>query len=144
MKILKVLKNGMDFKFAPALKVLCALLVAAQLFLTSATPAIAQPIGPCVVSPQSICTRDLNPCGNPSQCLCPPAYSYDASVGSCMIDDINMADGPGKPVEGKCSIPPQGICTADINVCGQSSICKCPGGTEYSALIGSCVIPLPY
>ncbi|EGJ35393.1 hypothetical protein LYNGBM3L_04060 [Moorena producens 3L] len=33
MKILKVLKNGMDFKFDQALKVLCALLVAAQLFL---------------------------------------------------------------------------------------------------------------
>ncbi|NEO93372.1 MAG: hypothetical protein F6K56_25445 [Moorea sp. SIO3G5] len=34
MKILKVIKNGIDFKFDQALKVLCALLVAAQLFLT--------------------------------------------------------------------------------------------------------------
>ncbi|NEO40263.1 MAG: hypothetical protein F6J90_29525 [Moorea sp. SIOASIH] len=77
MKILKVLKNGMDFKFDQALKVLCALLVAAQLFLSSAPPAIAQGIGPCVVSPPSICTRDLNPCGNPGFCQCPDGYSFD-------------------------------------------------------------------
>ncbi|NEO65264.1 MAG: hypothetical protein F6J98_34680, partial [Moorea sp. SIO4G2] len=60
MKILKVIKNGMDFKFAPALKVLCALLVAAQLFLSSAPGAIAQPIGPCVLNLADIavpCTR---------------------------------------------------------------------------------------
>lgn len=71
MKILKVLKNGMDFKFDQALKVLCALLVAAQLFLTSPPPAIAQPIGPCVLNRADIvipCTRDINPCGNPRVC----------------------------------------------------------------------------
>ncbi|NEO49911.1 MAG: hypothetical protein F6K55_39785 [Moorea sp. SIO4A3] len=31
-------------------------------------------------------------------------YSYDASVGACMIDDISMADGPGKPVDSKCTL----------------------------------------
>ncbi|NET82251.1 MAG: hypothetical protein F6J94_09980 [Moorea sp. SIO1F2] len=146
-KILKVIKNGMNFKFAQALKVLCALLVAAQLFLTSAPPAIAQPIGPCVLDPADIgvpCTRDINPCGNPSICLCPDGYSYDQSVGKCMIKDISMAGGPGKPVDSKCAIPPQGICTRDINACGYPSICQCPGGTEYSALTGSCEVQVGY
>ncbi|NEQ87671.1 MAG: hypothetical protein F6K26_49090 [Moorea sp. SIO2I5] len=44
-------------------------------------------------------------------------YSYDASVGACMIDDISMADGPGKPVESKCTFPSKSICTQDINGC---------------------------
>ncbi|AOW99255.1 hypothetical protein BJP34_07105 [Moorena producens PAL-8-15-08-1] len=137
----------MDFKFAPALKVLWALLVAAQLFLSSAPGAIAQPIGPCVLNLADIavpCTRDINPCGNPSFCQCPPAYSYDASVGKCIIEDIRLADGPGEPVEGKFSIPPQGICTADINVCGYPTICQCPGGSKYSDLTGSCEVQLGY
>ena len=147
MKILKVIKNGIDFKFDQVLKMLCALLVAAQLFLISSPPAIAQPISPCVLDPADIavpCTRDINHCGNPRVCLCPDGYSYDASVGECMIEDISMAGGPGKPVDSKCAFPPNSICTQDINGCGQSSICACPEGTEYSALTGSCVIPLPY
>ncbi|NES83548.1 MAG: hypothetical protein F6K10_20255 [Moorea sp. SIO2B7] len=38
--------------------------------ISSATPAIAQPIGPCVLDPADIgvpCTRDINRCGNPRE-----------------------------------------------------------------------------
>ncbi len=141
----KSIKRVINFKMSRIFKLFCAFLLVVQLFFMSSPAAIAQPIGPCVADTSTVpCTRDINPCGNPSQCLCPPEYSYDASVGACLVDNIDLADGPGKPVESKCTFPSKGPCTLDINVCGHSSICSCPEGTQYSPLIGSCVIPLPY
>ncbi|NER48512.1 MAG: hypothetical protein F6J92_17770 [Symploca sp. SIO1A3] len=125
-------------------KLFCACLLVAQLFFISSPAAIAQPAGPCVADyPELPCTRDINPCGNPSQCICPPGYSYNASVGACLVDDLYLADGPGAPVESKCTSPPQDICTLDINVCGNASICMCPDGTTYSPVIGECIVDLP-
>jgi len=125
-------------------KLFCAFLLVAQLFFISSPAAIAQPVGPCAIdSSEFICTRDINPCGNPSICMCPEGYSYNASVGACLVEDLYLADGPGAPVESKCAFPPQGICTQDINVCGQASICQCPEGTQYSPVIGECIIDLP-
>lgn len=147
MTISKFINKGIEFKFLKALKFLCALLVAAQLFLISSPAALAQTIGPCVADRADIaipCTRDLNPCGNPSVCSCPDGYTYNQSVGECLIEDISLADGPGKPVENKCVFPPKSVCTQDINVCGNPSICACPQGKEYNNVIGSCVIQLPY
>ena len=39
-----------------------------------------------------------------------------------------------------CTIAPNGICTMDINACGNASICTCPNGYHYNAAIGQCVI----
>jgi len=37
-------------------------------------------------------------------------------------------------------VQPDGICTADYNPCGNSSICTCPDGYEYNASVGYCLI----
>ncbi len=39
-----------------------------------------------------------------------------------------------------CLIAPDGICTMDINACGNASICTCPKGYSYNAAIAQCVI----
>jgi len=141
----KSIKRVINFNMSRIFKLFCAFLLVAQLFFISSPAAIAQPVGPCAIDYSELpCTRDLNPCGNPSQCICPEGYSYDASVGACLVEDLYLAGGPGAPIESKCTFPSKGPCTADINVCGQASICACPGGTTYSPVIGQCVIPLPY
>ena len=35
---------------------------------------------------------------------------------------------------------PAGICTLDINVCGNSGNCSCPDEYEYSSTVGYCLI----
>lgn len=35
---------------------------------------------------------------------------------------------------------PSGICTMDINPCGNSSICTCDEGYRYDAKVGYCII----
>ncbi len=132
------------FNMSTALKVICAVLLAAQLFFVGLSPAMAQETGStgCVVEAEALCTRDLNICGNPSICRCQDGYSYDASVGKCIIDDISQATSPGVLVNSKCAFTPKSICTFDLNVCGNSSVCACPEGTDYNPLIGACVIPL--
>lgn len=37
-------------------------------------------------------------------------------------------------------INPAGICTMDINQCGNASICSCPEGYQYNSTIGYCLI----
>ncbi|MEO1373492.1 MAG: hypothetical protein AAFW70_04020 [Cyanobacteria bacterium J06635_10] len=37
-------------------------------------------------------------------------------------------------------VAPQGVCTRDINQCGNASICSCPDGYEYNASVGYCLI----
>ncbi len=103
---------------------------------------------PAVVTPEGFCTRDYNPCANPSVCSCPDGYQYNASVGYCLIENINNATSPGldvRSVKSSCSIQAQPLptaCTRDINPVGYPSMCACPGSTEYNQLFGQCVIPL--
>ncbi|MGK7905348.1 MAG: hypothetical protein AB4352_28880 [Hormoscilla sp.] len=37
-------------------------------------------------------------------------------------------------------IAPEGICTMDINQCGNSGSCTCPDGYEYNSIVGYCLI----
>ncbi|NEO92416.1 MAG: hypothetical protein F6K56_20150 [Moorea sp. SIO3G5] len=81
-------------RFSRPLKAIFAFLMAVQLFLMVSPAAIAQEM-PAVISPDGICTRDYNPCGNSSICACPDGYEYDANVGYCLIDDIYQATSRG-------------------------------------------------
>lgn len=122
-------------------KIISALLFSLLLFAYSPV-ASAKPIGPCVQEPTGVCTRDINACGNPSVCGCSPGYSYDASIGKCLIDDITLADGAGIEVKSRCATKPQGICTQDINQCGNASACECPEGATYNPVVGQCIKPI--
>ena len=104
--------------------------------------AMAQDL-PAVVTPDGACTRDYNPCGNPSACMCPDEYEYDSTVGYCLIDDIDDATTRGPAVRSICSIQAEFLpttCTRDINPVGYPSKCLCPGTTYYNDLIGQCVV----
>ncbi|EGJ28544.1 hypothetical protein LYNGBM3L_71650 [Moorena producens 3L] len=122
--------------------------MAVQLFLMVSPAAMAQGDMPAVLSADGICTRDYNPCGNASICVCPDGYEYDSSVGLCLIEDINNATSRGLDsisVKSSCSIQVQPLpatCTRDTNALGYPSKCLCPGISEYNQLFGQCVIPL--
>lgn len=146
-KITEIKTLTIKFNISAVLRVICSVLLATQLFFIgspdqASNTAIAQTIGSCVVEAGPLCTRDLNPCGNASFCECPKGYSYDDAVGTCLIRNISEADSPGMPVRSKCGFPPNSICTLDINVCGNASICACPDGTIYSPITGQCIIQL--
>lgn len=100
----------------------------------------------CALPPSGICTEDINPCGNASACECPTGYSYDAAAGQCLLNLADIAkpsEGQsmkkGKPSSSKCVMPPTGVCTKDINQCGQPSVCECPKGSHYSPALGACL-----
>lgn len=38
----------------------------------------------CALKPQSFCTRDMNPAGNPSICGCPDGTDYNDVLGKCL------------------------------------------------------------
>ena len=138
------------FNISAVLRVLCGVLLVMQLFFVrlpdqASNTAIAQTIGPCVVEAGSICTRDINECGNPSICECLDGYSYNAAINKCLIESISLADGSGIPVEAsKCALEPDSICTLDINACAHSSICACPDGTTYSPVVGLCLTDINF
>jgi hypothetical protein len=96
----------------------------------------------CVMAPNGLCTRDINPCGNAGICKCPAGYVYDQAVGLCIIDDMSKASEPGASIESKCAVNPNGICTMDINRCGNPSICQCPDGHIYNPVVGKCIVDL--
>ena len=39
----------------------------------------------CSFAPPSICTMDINKCGNPSLCICPLYYVYNPATGNCDV-----------------------------------------------------------
>lgn len=127
-----------NLSIANIIRVISSLLLAFLLLIYSPV-ASAKPIGACVQDPTGICTRDINPCGNPSVCGCSEGYTYNASIGKCLIDDIGLANDAGVEVKSRCALEPKGICTQDINQCGHASICQCPDNTTYSPVIGQCV-----
>ncbi|BDM79875.1 hypothetical protein [Acaryochloris marina] len=130
-----------NFSTEKVLKIVSTLLLSILLLVYSPV-ASAKPIGPCIQEPTGVCTRDINACGNPSVCACSQGYSYNSSVGKCLIDDIALADGTGVEVKSRCATKPQGICTQDINQCGNSSACECPEGSTYSPVVGQCIKPI--
>ena len=138
----------LKFNISAVLRVICAVLLATQLFFVGSPDqasniAIAQTVGPCVVQAGPLCTQDINPCGNASICECPKGYTYKPSLGKCLIRNISQADGPGERLgRSKCAFKPTSICTLDINICGHPSICACPDGTTYSPITGQCIIAL--
>ncbi|ETW97319.1 hypothetical protein [Candidatus Entotheonella palauensis] len=100
----------------------------------------------CALPPSGVCTDDINPCGNASACECPTGYSYDPAAGQCLLNLANIAESAEdksaqkKTVSSsKCVLEPTGICTDDINQCGNSSVCQCPKGTHYNAALGACL-----
>jgi hypothetical protein len=109
---------------------------------------------PCSMTPAGACTRDINHCGHPSACQCPTGYTYDPIVGQCLRDIAGVgtefyqrpADRTATivPLEEQaashaCVLKPEGICTQDINPCGNPSSCQCPNGYAYNPVVGTCV-----
>ncbi len=101
----------------------------------------------CALPPTGICTEDINECGNASACQCPAGYTYDAAAGQCLLNLANggSASSSGKTTKqavksaSKCVVPPTGVCTEDINQCGNASVCQCAKGFHYSPALGACL-----
>lgn len=81
----------------------------------------------CSINPPLACTKDINECGHPSDCLCPALYIYNPATGKC---DLQFKQRPQKEgvevLKPACSLEPFGACTRDINICGNPSYCQCP------------------
>ncbi len=106
----------------------------------SAEPVAKPPACVQDVPPDSICTMDINVCGNASVCGCPKRYSYDPAIGKCLLDI--SGHGAATPVrldDSECAKAPASMCTRDINVCGQPSNCRCEDGFIWSAVAGKCL-----
>lgn len=102
----------------------------------------------CVVEPD-ICTRDINECGNPSSCTCPDGFYYSPAMGECLydLDGADAAAAAADEAAGdddaeQCVLEPDGICTRDINECGNPSSCTCPEGYAYNASAYKCLLIL--
>lgn len=39
----------------------------------------------CVTNTMADCSEQLNRCGHPQQCTCPPPYVYNQATGQCVI-----------------------------------------------------------
>jgi hypothetical protein len=96
----------------------------------------------CVIDvpADAICTMDLNQCGHSSTCNCGPGYSYNASMGKCLLV---LAEGVvGARVDladDQCAKAPAGVCTRDINQCGHPSSCQCDEGFAWNDIAGKCL-----
>jgi hypothetical protein len=92
------------------------------------------------VPADAICTMDLNQCGHSGSCNCGPGYIYNASMGKCLLimDGVGEATRPDV-ADDDCVKAATGICTKDINVCGQPSSCQCEDGFAWNATAGKCV-----
>ena len=66
-----------------------------------------------------------------------PAIAQDGSdvlLAQSRPDTILLAqDSPAV-------VTPSGICTRDLNQCGNAGSCSCPDGYDYSPIVGYCVI----
>ncbi len=99
--------------------------------------------GPACVAPKpanSICTMDINACGFSSGCACDDGYAYNAALGQCLL--ILEGVGAATPVsvaDSDCAKPSAGICTRDINACGQPSSCRCDDGFAWNDVAGKCL-----
>ena len=130
-------------RFWAALRLFFAFVLSVQFFLVVSPPAAMAQGTPAVVTPSGFCTKDINACSNSGNCACPDEYSYDSTLGYCLIDDIDDASSKGAPVRSICSIQAQLLpttCTYEENQLGYPVKCLCPGTTAYNQLIGQCVV----
>jgi hypothetical protein len=96
----------------------------------------------CVIDvpPETVCTADENACGKSSLCDCPAGYSYNPALGQCLLNLEGV--GAATPVslgDSDCAKAPAGVCTRDINVCGQPSTCACDEGFAWNDVAGKCL-----
>lgn len=91
----------------------------------------------CIIAPTGVCTMDINLCGNPSVCQCPEGYTYNAATSQCNIADLSHGQANELTSPALCSAQP-GVCTRDINQCGNPSTCQCEEGFSYNAVTGMC------
>lgn len=88
----------------------------------------------------SICLMDINACGFSSGCNCGDGYVYNAALGKCLLVLDGVSQATPTPVEDTdCARPTTGICTRDINACGQPSNCRCDDGFVWSDVAGKCL-----
>lgn len=105
-------------------------------------PAPAEAPLACVkdVPSGSICTMDINVCGKASICNCGDGYVYNAALGKCLLVLDGVGQATATPVEDTdCAVAPAGICTRDINACGQPSRCNCDDGFVWNDVAGKCL-----
>lgn len=50
------------------------------------TPSPIKPSKPICTYHPTLCTRDVNECGNPSQCYCEKGYTYNAATWACDLE----------------------------------------------------------
>ena len=96
----------------------------------------------CVIDvpEDAVCTGDLNACGFGSVCGCPEGYGYNAALGKCVMDLAGVISAtPAQLYETSCVRKPAGICTRDINMCGQPSSCACEEGFQWNDVAGMCI-----
>lgn len=90
----------------------------------------------------TICTMDINACGHASVCNCGDGYTYNASLGKCLLVLDGVSEATIVQVaDNECvtSGASSAICTRDINVCGQPSNCSCEDGFAWNAVAGKCL-----
>ncbi|MCB9955953.1 MAG: hypothetical protein H6848_08595 [Caulobacterales bacterium] len=97
----------------------------------------------CVIEapPETVCSADVNACGHPSVCDCPSGYEYSPALGKCLVDVFGVeGDATFIPLEeNECVAVATGVCTRDINACGQPSTCGCDEGFVWNASAGKCL-----
>ncbi|RKZ35740.1 MAG: hypothetical protein DRQ49_18920 [Gammaproteobacteria bacterium] len=106
----------------------------------------------CSFNPPGVCSKDKNECGHPSVCECPVAYTYNPATGMCDYafkqkqNVVNSENCECRCSEDNlaCSDPAQGICTSDINECGNPSNCNCGinPAYKYNPATGQCDLTL--
>jgi hypothetical protein len=100
-----------------------------------------QPAACVIATPAGgACTKDINACGKASMCECDEGYNYNAALGMCILSlqSASAASAVAIP-ESDCAMTPTGVCTRDINMCGQPSVCHCNEGFEWNAAAGKCL-----
>ena len=96
----------------------------------------------CVIDPPGICTKDINPCGHPSSCVCPVEYVYDPAAGKCLLDlSTERSAVPIDIATDECvrEPPDDAVCTKDINDCGNATHCDCTAGFTWNPAADKCL-----
>lgn len=90
--------------------------------------------------PNAVCTMDINACGFSSSCACEEGYAYNAALGQCLLvlEGVRAAT-PVSVADSDCAKAPTGVCTRDINACGQPSRCGCDEGFAWNSVAGKCL-----
>ena len=104
----------------------------------------------CSVAPGA-CKRDINVCGNSTDCQCQKGFEYNQATGTCDVvfpatqKPVLAATEGASSYKPLCSFAPPSVCTMDINQCGNPSLCICPLYYVYNPAAGKCdaAFPIP-